>query len=105
MVREKIRAVVKDPQTAELLCPRDHAIGTKRACLDTDYYATFNLPHVRLVDLRKHPITTITESGIETNDETFEFDVIVYATGFDAMTGAIVSVDIAGKDGATLKEK
>jgi len=104
MVREKIRAVVKDPQTAELLCPRDHAIGTKRACLDTDYYATFNLPHVRLVDLRSHPIRTITETGIELADEAIEFDAIVFATGFDALTGAIVAVDITGRDGVTLKQ-
>ena len=96
MVREKIRAVVKDPQTAELLCPKDHPFGTKRPCLDTNYYATFNLPHVRLVDLRSHPIRTITETGIALADETMEFDAIVYATGFDAMTGALVAVDIAG---------
>ena len=94
-----------DPETAETLCPKDHPFGTKRPCLDTGYYETFNLPHVRLVDLRKTPINTVTETGIETTDETFEFDVIVYATGFDAMTGAIVGVDITGKDGATLKDK
>ncbi len=105
MVREKIRAVVKDPQTAELLCPKDHPFGTKRPCLDTNYYATFNLPHVRLVDLRSHPIRTITETGIALADETMEFDAIVYATGFDAMTGALVAVDIAGRDGLTLKQK
>jgi cation diffusion facilitator CzcD-associated flavoprotein CzcO/acetyl esterase/lipase len=105
MIREKIRATVKDPQIAELLCPKDHAIGTKRACLDTDYYATFNQPHVRLVDLRSHPIRTITETGIELVDEALAFDAIVFATGFDAMTGAIVSVDIAGRDGVSLKQK
>jgi acetyl esterase/lipase len=74
-------------------------------CLDSGYYETFNLPHVRLVDLRKTPITTITETGIDTGNESFEFDAIVFATGFDAMTGAIVSVDITGRDGLTLKEK
>ena len=79
-----------DPETAEALCPKDHSFGTKRPCLDTNYYETFNLPHVRLVDLRKHPIATITETGIDTVDESFEFDAIVFATGFDAMTGAIV---------------
>jgi cation diffusion facilitator CzcD-associated flavoprotein CzcO/acetyl esterase/lipase len=105
MVREKIRAVVKDPQTAELLCPKDHPFGTKRPCLDTNYYATFNLPHIRLVDLRSHPIRTITETGIALADEMMEFDAIVYATGFDAMTGALVAVDIAGRDGLTLKQK
>ena len=93
-VRNKIRAKVKDPDVAELLCPFDFPIGTKRLCLDSHYYETYNLPHVRLVDLRKTPITTITETGINSIDESFEFDAIVFATGFDAMTGAIVSVDI-----------
>lgn len=105
MFREKVRSIVKDPDTAEALCPKDFPIGTKRACLDTSYYETFNLPHVRLVDLRAQPIRTITPTGIETQDEKFEFDAIVYATGFDAMTGALVAVDITGRDGVTLKEK
>ena len=105
MIREKIRGVVNDPETAETLCPKDHPFGTKRPCLDTNYYATYNLPHVRLVDLRKTPITTVTETNVEFGDESVEFDAIVYATGFDAMTGAIVSVDIEGRDGVTLKQK
>ena len=105
MIRGKIRSIVTDPETAEALSPRDHPFGTKRPCLDTDYFKTYNSPHVRLVELRKHPIVTITESGIETPDESFEFDAIVYATGFDAMTGPLVSVDIAGRDGLTLREK
>ena len=104
-IRAKIRAVVKDPETAELLCPRDHALGTKRACLDTDYYATFNEPHVRLIDLRTRPIRTITETGIDLGDEVLAFDAIVFATGFDAMTGAVVAVDIAGREGVSLKHK
>src|SRR4051794_13902673 len=104
-IRSKIRSIVKDAETADSLCPKDHPFGTKRPCLDTNYYQTYNLPHVRLVDLRKHPIDTITETGINTVDESFEFDVIVYATGFDAMTGALVAVDIEGRDGATLKKK
>jgi len=104
-IREKIRAVVKDPATAELLCPKDHPFGSKRPCLDTGYYATFNRPNVRLVDLRAHPIETITDTGIALKDEAMDFDAIVYATGFDAMTGAIVSVDITGRDGVTLKDK
>ncbi|HEY4607660.1 MAG TPA: alpha/beta hydrolase fold domain-containing protein, partial [Ilumatobacteraceae bacterium] len=101
----KIRSIVDDPETADTLCPRDHPFGTKRPCLDTNYYATYNLPHVRLVDLRKHPFRSITESGIDTVDESFEFDAIVFATGFDAMTGALVAVDITGRDGVTLKDK
>ena len=105
MIREKIRSIVKDPETAESLCPKDHFFGTKRPCLDSGYFETFNQPHVRLVDLRKHPIATITESGIDTVDESFAFDAIVYATGFDAMTGALVAVDITGRNGVTLKEK
>ncbi len=107
-VRDKIRSIVDDPDTAELLCPTDHPVGTKRPCLDTNYYATYNLPHVRLIDLRSTPIETITETGIETGGhggETFEFDAIVYATGFDAMTGAIVNVDITGRDGLTIADK
>ncbi|MEO1065534.1 MAG: alpha/beta hydrolase fold domain-containing protein, partial [Actinomycetota bacterium] len=104
-VRSKIREIVDDPETAEKLCPTTFPIGTKRPCIDTDYYPTFNLPHVRLVDLRQDPFRTITETGIETEHETFELDAIVYATGFDAMTGAIVAVDITGRDGVTLREK
>ncbi len=102
---DKIRSIVQDPVTAEALCPTNHYVGTKRACLDTDYYETYNLPNVRLVDLREDPISTITETGVDTAAESFEFDAIVFATGFDAMTGAIVSVDITGRDGVTLKDK
>ena len=68
-VRDKIRSIVHDPETAETLCPKYHYINTKRTCLDTNYYETFNLPHVRLVDLRKTPITTVTETGIDTSGE------------------------------------
>ena len=104
-IHGKIRSIVNHPEVAETLCPTNHYVGTKRACLDTAYYETYNLPHVRLVDLRKDPISTITEAGIDTANESFEFDAIVFATGFDAMTGAIVGVDITGRDGLTLKEK
>ena len=105
MLREKIRATVVDPETAEALCPKDHPFGSKRPCLDTNYFQTYNLPHVRLVDLRRHPIVSITESGIDTTDESLEFDAIVYATGFDAMTGPVVAVDIRGRGGVSLREK
>ena len=104
-IRDRIREIVHDPEVAELLCPKDHPFGTKRPCLDTDYYATFNLPHVRLVDLRATPIVTLTAEGIDTTAESFAFDAIVFATGFDAMTGAIVAVDIRGRDGVELKDK
>ena len=103
-VRNKIRSIVKDPETAEDLCPKTYPIGTKRLCVDTGYYGTYNLPHVRLVNIRKHPLKAVTEKGVDTVDESFEFDIIVFATGFDAMTGAMVSANITGRNGLTLKE-
>jgi cation diffusion facilitator CzcD-associated flavoprotein CzcO/acetyl esterase/lipase len=105
MIREKIRATVKDPDTAEALCPKDYPFGTKRPLLDSSYFETFNLPQVRLVDLRQTPIVTITEQGIDTAEESLQFDAIVFATGFDAMTGPLVSVDVTGTDGVTLADK
>jgi cation diffusion facilitator CzcD-associated flavoprotein CzcO/acetyl esterase/lipase len=104
-LRGKIRAIVRDPETARVLCPEDHFYGSKRPCLDTNYYETYNLPHVRLIDLRKDPFRTITEEGIDTASERFEFDAIVFATGFDAMTGPLIAVDIRGRDGLTLADK
>jgi cyclohexanone monooxygenase len=104
-VRDKIRDIVDDPDTAELLCPRDYPIGTKRPCLDTDYYATYNKPHVRLVSLRTHPIEEITDKGIRTSDREYELDAIVFATGFDAMTGALAAIDIRGKGNRALSDK
>src|SRR5262245_1461193 len=104
-LRGKIRALVRDPAIAETLCPKDHFYGTKRPCLDTDYFETFNLPNVEVVDLRRDPIRTITETGIDTASRSFAFDAIVFATGFDAMTGAIVAVDIRGRDGRALAQK
>jgi cation diffusion facilitator CzcD-associated flavoprotein CzcO/acetyl esterase/lipase len=104
-LREKIRAIVKDPATAETLCPKGYYYGTKRPCLDSGYFETFNNPHVRLIDLRKTPIATVTRTGIDTTEESSEFDAIVFATGFDAMTGAIVAVDIIGRDELSLKDK
>jgi cyclohexanone monooxygenase len=103
-VRDKIRQIVKDPETAEALCPFNHPVGTKRPCLDTGYYNTFNMPHVRLIDLRKTDITEITESSIRTTEEDLEFDIIIYATGFDAMTGSIVNIDIRGREGKALAD-
>ena len=104
-VREKIRSIVTDAQVAEDLCPYNHPIGTKRPCLDTGYYATYNRDNVDLVNLRRTPIEAFTPTGIRTSGKEYEFDAIVFATGFDAMTGALVAVDIEGKDGVTLKEK
>jgi cyclohexanone monooxygenase len=105
-VRNKIRSIVKDKETAEALCPNDHPIGTKRLILDTNYYETYNLPHVKLVNIRKNPIAEVTEWGIKTADgKSYELDAIVFATGFDAMTGAMREIDIKGKDGASIRDK
>ncbi|MGX2993649.1 flavin-containing monooxygenase [Streptomyces sp. JNUCC 64] len=104
-VRGKIRETVTDPATAELLSPRSYPFGTKRPCLDTGYYPTFNQPHVRLVDLRSTPLVEITAKGVRTSEEEFPVDVLVLATGFDSMTGALTTVDLVGRDGVSLREK
>ena len=112
-VRGKIQEIVDDPAIAAALCPTDHPYGTKRPCLDTDYYETYNRDNVRLVDVRKTPIATITPAGLRTLDEDgggrpgedFHFDTIIFACGFDAMTGAILAVDIRGREGRSLREK
>ncbi|MFI4973892.1 MAG: flavin-containing monooxygenase [Caulobacterales bacterium] len=103
-VREKIAATVEDARVAGALSPHDHPLGTKRICVDTGYYETFNRANVELVDLRASPIETITPEGLRTTDRDFEFDAIVFATGFDAMTGALLAIDIRGAGGATLRE-
>ena len=102
--REKIRAVVKDPKTAELLCP-DNVFGCKRLCVDTGYFETYNLPHVKLVDVSKRPIERFTEKGVVANGIEHEVDAVVCATGFAAMTGSFDRIDICGRNGLTLKEK
>ncbi|MGW4205585.1 flavin-containing monooxygenase [Streptomyces sp. NPDC004726] len=104
-IRSEIRSIVTDPETAESLFPRGFAFGTKRPCLDTDYYATYNKSQVTLVDLRRTPIEEITPKGIRTTDQERVFDAIVFATGFDAITGSLTAVEIVGKDGVTLAEK
>jgi cyclohexanone monooxygenase len=104
-VRSKIRSIVKDPDVAETLSPRSFPFGTKRPCLDTGYYDTFNKEHVTLVDIRKTPLVEITETGVRTSEAEYEVDAIVFATGFDAMTGALLSVDIRGREGISLREK
>ncbi len=103
LIREKIQDVVKDPEIAAALTPHDHPFGAKRPCLDTNYYATYNRPNVTLVNLRQEPIKAITASGIATDRRSFDLDVIVFATGFDAMTGAIMAVHpITGRAGKSL---
>jgi cyclohexanone monooxygenase len=104
-VAGKIREIVKDPEVAEKLTPRTFPIGTKRLCVDTGYYDTFNRPNVDLVDLREEPIETVTARGVKTSAREYEVDAIVYAVGFDAMTGALGRIDIRGRGGAALKEE
>ncbi len=104
-VRGKIRAIVKDPATADLLTPRGHPIGAKRLCVDTDYFESFNRDNVKLVDVRRAPIEEITEAGVRTAEADYEVDAIVFATGFDAMTGALNDITITGRDGRRLKDK
>ena len=103
-VRAKIAEMVTNPAMAETLAPRDHPIGTKRICVDTGYYETFNRPNVELVNLRATPIEAILPEGVRTTAATYPLDALVYATGFDAMTGALLAIDIRGADGAELRE-
>lgn len=99
-VRNKIRAMVRDKRTAELLAPKDHPIGTKRLCLDTNYYETYNRPNVSLVDVRSDPIEQVTGEGLQlTSGAAFGLDALVFATGFDAMTGALNEIDVTTTDG------
>ena len=103
-VRQKIRSMVKDQEVAELLAPHTHPMGTKRLILDTNYYETYNRDNVTLVDVKSAPIEEITKTGLRTAQAGYELDAIVFATGFDAMTGAMLDIDIRVKDGASLKE-
>ena len=103
--RRKIREKVTDPAVAELLCPKDHPFGTKRLCVDTDYYETFNRENVTLVDIRHAPIEEITSRGLRTGGVEHVFDAIIFATGFDAMTGALLGIDIRGRNGVRLEDE
>jgi cyclohexanone monooxygenase len=102
--RAKIRGIVKDPVTAELLCP-DNVFGCKRLCVDTGYFETYNLPHVKLVDVSQTPIERFTADGIEVDGVGYPLDAIVCATGFAAMTGSFDKIRITGRNGLTLSEK
>jgi len=104
-VREKIRGIVRDPAVAEALLPNSYPIGTKRLCVDTGYFATFNRSNVTLIDLRATPIDAITPAGVRTSAAEYELDSIVFATGFDAMTGALSNIEIRGRAGVALKQK
>ena len=103
-VRTKIHEVVRDTEVADLLSPTN-TIGCKRLCADTDYYETYNRDNVLLVDVNKTPIERIVNEGIKTSDKVFELDIIIFAIGFDAMTGALLSIDIKGRQGLSLREK
>jgi len=103
-VRGKIREKVTSPAVADLLVPTDHPLGAKRPCVDTDYFETFNRDNVELVDIRAAPIEGITEKGIQIADRHLDVDAIVFATGFDAITGTLFKIDIRGRGGRTLPE-
>ncbi len=105
-VRARIRETVRDPAVAESLCPNDHPLGSKRICVDTGYYETYNRPNVRLVDLKRQGIDRFLPQGVRlAGGEEIELDALVCATGYDALTGALLNIDIRGRDGVSLKEK
>lgn len=103
-IHAKIDEIVEDPEVAEKLKPRGYPVGSKRMCVDSNYYETFNLSHVELVDVREAPIVRLTKNGLATTAAEYELDAIVFATGFDAMTGAILKIDIRGRGGLSLRE-
>ena len=103
-VKRKIRSIVKDPRTAELLADIDHPYAAKRPPIDTDYFETYNRENVTLVDVKSKPIVGISENGIVTEQGEFPVDIIVFATGFDAMTGPMLNLNITGRDGVALKD-
>lgn len=103
-IRRKIRAVVDDPAVAETLVPTGYYLGTKRICVDTDYFETYNRPNVRLVDVRKNPVERFTRDGLTAGSEHHDLDCVVFATGFDALTGAILDIDIRGRHGRSLAD-
>ncbi|KAJ5983104.1 hypothetical protein N7481_005203 [Penicillium waksmanii] len=104
-VANKIRQRVKDPWTAETLIPKCHGFGTKRVPLESGYFEAYNQPNVRLIDVKSNPIECISKKGIRTRDEDFEFDIIIYATGFDAVTGSFTAIDFQGVGGIKLKDR
>jgi cation diffusion facilitator CzcD-associated flavoprotein CzcO len=104
-VAEKIRGRVKDPRIAELLIPKDHGFGTRRVPQETHYYEVYNQPNVELVSILETPIERVTPTGLRTTEREFELDIIVYATGFDAITGSFDRIDIRGRNGLRLRER
>ena len=104
-VARKIRARVQDPKIAEMLIPTDHGFGTRRVPQETFYYEVYNQSNVQLISMFDTPITRITANGLETNERQYEFDIIIYATGFDAITGSLDRIDIRGVNATSLKQK
>ena len=104
-VRQQIKKIVNDKETAEILCPRSYPIGTKRICIDTGYFETYNRENVKLVDISKKPIQRLVTDGIIVDNQLYSFDSIIFATGFDAMTGSLFNVDIKGRGGLALTDK
>ncbi|HEY4022428.1 MAG TPA: NAD(P)/FAD-dependent oxidoreductase [Pseudonocardiaceae bacterium] len=104
-IRGKIRQTVRDPKVAELLCPTTYPVGAKRICMDNGYYETFNRENVTLVDVREHPITEIVPCGLRTTAAEYDLDVIIFATGFDGVTGSFTNLNITGINGVDLREK
>ena len=104
-VARKIRSRVKDPKVAEKLIPKNHGFGTRRVPLETRYFEVYNQPNVELVDLTETPIERVTPTGIRTSERDYDFDMIIYATGFDALTGAFDRIDFRGVDGRKLKDE
>ncbi|MDT7561514.1 MAG: hypothetical protein QOG76_138 [Pseudonocardiales bacterium] len=104
-IRSKISEIVRDPDTAATLMPLDHPFATKRPPIDTHYFETYNRDNVRLVDVRRTPIEEVTPRGVRTSEAEFELDTLVFATGFDALTGPLLNIDIMGTDGTPLREK
>jgi cation diffusion facilitator CzcD-associated flavoprotein CzcO len=102
--RRKIREIVRDPEVAEALCPYQH-IGTKRTCVDINYFETYNRENVQLIDLRREPLQQLTPDGVRTDAAEYDVDCIVFAIGFDAMTGTLREIDIRGANGASLRER
>ena len=103
-IRKKIREIVRNPKTAELLADIDHPFAAKRPPIDADYFETYNRDNVELISIRETPLERITSKGIKTSDREYEFDIIVFATGFDAMTGSLLKMDITGRDKRSLKD-
>jgi cation diffusion facilitator CzcD-associated flavoprotein CzcO len=104
-VRAKVNEVVKDPQTAETLKPRGYPVFARRPCIDTSYYETYNLPSVHLVDCLADPIVEITARGVRTESREVELDILIFATGYDALTGALLAIDVTGRGGRKVQDK